>query len=474
MSKNNLGDFLNQKQAHRLVAQFEEMVRNDQNRFFEQDSLETIIEYYEDRFEYNKAMWASEYALSQHPFSATFLIKKAQFVFESRKCEDALQLLDRAKILSPTDVEIAVLKSEIYNYLEDHKEALQILNEALILADSDDKATIYIAMSDIYDSIGDANTTYNCIKLALQIQPYNDEVLSKMDYAVEVANKYEESIAIHKEIIDEKPYCYLAWYNLANAYYGLGLYEKAIDGYGFVTAINEKYDFAYRDCGDAYFELEEFEKAKEQYLEVVTYGEPDSELYYNIGMCCYEQKQFRKAITYFEQTIAMHHAHSDAHFQIAECYEELGDLNKAIHFYNKSINLDKDNVSYLNALARLYYEVKSYEMAIMYYYKAIKTDPNQRDSWVGVVEVYFILEQYKEALDVMQIAINELGETPDNLVVLAACLLATGQKEEAFLKLAVALNKDFSLYEAFLELMPNLADNAEFVLFLEQHRNNNG
>ena len=55
----------------------------------------------------------------------------------------------------------------------------------------------------------------------------------------------------------------MAWFNLAAAYQGLKLYEKAIDAYLYAIAIEEKFDYAYRNMGDAYIRLRKYKEAIE-------------------------------------------------------------------------------------------------------------------------------------------------------------------------------------------------------------------
>lgn len=61
-----------------------------------------------------------------------------------------------------------------------------------------------------------------------------------MWYCVELAGKQDESVELHKAILDENPYSYLAWHNLGNAYYDMGYFEKSIEAYEFVVTINEQ------------------------------------------------------------------------------------------------------------------------------------------------------------------------------------------------------------------------------------------
>ncbi len=473
MSRDNLGDPLNHRKASLLVKQFESMIQHNQSQFFEQDSFECIIEYYEERFEFSKALAVSEYALTQHPFSSVFLLKKAQFLFESRDCNSALALLDKASILSPTDLETAVLRAEIYAYLSHYQQAEEILNDAIIYADREERINIYLTLADVYEDWGKENKSFEYITYALKLDLCHERALNKMDYVVEMTGKYEESIGLHKYIVDEEPYCYLAWYNLGSAYYGLGLYEKAIEAYGFVTVINENYDLAYRDCGDAYFEIEQYHKAKEQYLAAAAVSDADDELFYSIGVCAYELDEYQQAVHYFEKAVQINEEHSEAFFYMGECYAEQYQLENALKCYHKAINLDHDNAAYIATLAEFYYDIKNHDMAVMLYYQAIQTDPKQKNYWHNLVRLYFKLKLYSEALDVMETTMIEIGETTENRYLLAACLWVTGQKETATQQLTTAFLDNFEQHELFLELLPHLETDAAFNSLLDTYRPQN-
>ena len=91
--------------------------------------------------------------------------------------------------------------------------------------------------------------------------PTNEEAFIRSVSGRILPDRNEESIKLHQKIIDESPYNELAWFNLAAAYQGLKLYEKAIDAYQYAIAIDEKFDYAYRNIGDAYIRLRKYQRS---------------------------------------------------------------------------------------------------------------------------------------------------------------------------------------------------------------------
>lgn len=121
-----------------------------------------------------------------------------------------------------------------------------------------------------------------------------------------MTDKFDESIKLHSEIIEKDPYLWLAWYNLGRAYTGVGLYEKALDAFEFVNAINEDYDLAYREAADVHYRKEEFEKA----------------------------------IQMFETAHDKSGGFEDYSFRIGLCYERNDNLKEARFHYRKAVRLD--------------------------------------------------------------------------------------------------------------------------------------
>jgi tetratricopeptide (TPR) repeat protein len=54
----------------------------------------------------------------------------------------------------------------------------------------------------------------------------------------------------------------------------LKLYEKSIDAYQYAVAIDEKFDYAYRNMGDAYLRLRKYKEAIEVLEKVLELTRP--------------------------------------------------------------------------------------------------------------------------------------------------------------------------------------------------------
>ena len=96
------------------VNRYEEMLRNEENYFFDSQAFEGIIDYYIEANEAVKALQVIEYALSQHHFEGSFHLKKAQILLALNNYEDALKMGVSAGSASALSKYLAT-KEEVYN-----------------------------------------------------------------------------------------------------------------------------------------------------------------------------------------------------------------------------------------------------------------------------------------------------------------------------------------------------------------------
>ena len=85
--------------AQRSVERYEEMLRNQDQYFFDAQAFENIIDYYIEKNDPVKALQVIEYALNQHPYAAVFLVKQAQLFFVTDQLERSFLSLQKAEML---------------------------------------------------------------------------------------------------------------------------------------------------------------------------------------------------------------------------------------------------------------------------------------------------------------------------------------------------------------------------------------
>jgi len=212
-----------------LLRQYENLKNGHSHSFIEEDAFEKIIDHYQEREDLVRAMEAAEIGSEQFPYSSLLLIKKADILLAYRRYKEALDVLEQASLLDSTDINLYILKTDAYLALDQQEKAVILLEEALSFFEGEERIELLFELADVYDDYEDFDKVFDCLKLILEDDPNNEEALYKICFWTDFTGRNEEGIRLHQIIIDEYPYNELAWFNLAAAYQGLKLYEKAID-----------------------------------------------------------------------------------------------------------------------------------------------------------------------------------------------------------------------------------------------------
>ncbi len=467
----NYDEFLGKEELEALVVAFEDKLANNESFFYEFGSYERIIEYYEGKFEFDKAHSVVEYALEQHPFSASFLIKKAQFLFEDRQDAQALELLDKAIVLDCSELSIFYLRSEIYTYTGRYDDALEALETALNIADKDEHKDIYIALSEVYEDMESPAETMEYLEYAIEADPFCEDALNRYLYCVDVNMLQYQAIPFLEKMLDKAPYSYVAWFNLGNAYFAIEKYEESIDAYEFAIAIKDDFEIAVRECGDAYFKLELYEKASEYYMDAAQVYEIDDHLCCAIAKCKYALQEINEAIKFLKQAVEMDPHCDEAFFLLGNIFSYEGAYTKAISFYENAIALVPTNHEYLYITAKLYLYIEDHASAEDLFIKAINLDNNPMEYWMGLMDCYMDVEMYPLVKECIEKAIDLIGYNATLYYYEAASNFAMGNTQEGMLCFQQALLEDYPSHTLIFDLLPRLEENKDICAVIEQYGN---
>ena len=303
-----------------ILKRYENLKKGRSHSYIDEESFEKIIDYFDEKEDISSALEAAEKGAEQYPFSSTMLIRKADLLIATHKYRDALSLLDHAAMLDSTDINVYILKTDAYLALDKQEKAVEILEQALALFTGEERISLLFELADVYDDYQEFEKVFDCLKLILEQEPNNEEALYKICFWTDFTGRNEESIKLHQKIIDEFPYNDLAWFNLAAAYQGIKLYEKALDAYQYAIVINEKFDYAYRNMGDAYIRLKKYKEAIEVLQKVLELTKPEALIYEALGFCFDRLHNNGQARFYYRKASHITPEDSKLYYKIACTY----------------------------------------------------------------------------------------------------------------------------------------------------------
>ena len=453
-----------------LVAHFEEMEKTNSHLFLEESSFEQLIDYYERRKRNDRASTVVDQAIIQHPFSAYFLVKKAQFLFDLKQFDQALELLQKAEVYDPSEIQIYLLRADIYVWMDDFKKAVSSVEHAMAISEKEDLGGLYLELADVYEEWERYDHVYECLKKVLEYEHANEEALNRLWFCVQFTEKYKESVDLHQNVIEKEPYSFLAWFNLAHAHAGLGEFEKAVEAFDFVLAINERFEYAYKDCGDMLFKMEQYRKAIEYYKNALDVARPSKEVYFNIGECFECLSEYGNARNYYRKAISLDPQFHDAFFRIGLCYRQEEKWNNALTSFERAVKLKDDDPDYLEMLGDTCYELGDLDYAIELYSKAIDIRPNSRDAWLALARTLLESGMYRDSFAILDDACEEFDDPADVIYVKSAYCFLIGNKKESLLNLEQALLIDFKLHPILFEIAPPMEKDRAVQQLLNQYR----
>ena len=455
-----------------LLEQYENLKAGKSHSYIEEDSFEKIIDYYDEKEELAKALEASGYAIEQYPFSSSLLLKKADLLIATKKYKEALHYLHQAEIMDTTDINLYILKTDAYLALDKQEKAAAVLEAALEYFEGEEKLELLFELADVYDDYENFDKVFDCLKMVLEQDPNNEEALYKICFWTDFTGRNEEGIRLHQSIIDEYPYNELAWFNLAAAYQGIKLYEKAIDAYKYALAIDEKFDYAYRNMGDAYIRLRKYKDAIEVLEKVLELSRPEEVIYEAIGYCYDRIKNYAQARFNYRKATHLNQGNSKLYYKIARTYMNEQQWTQAVKQLDTAMQMNRSYPDYNLAMGECKMNLGETKEAIQCFSVVVRARPKSASGWEALICCLYIAEFYDEALEQVQAALKHTDNKPIFLYYYSAVCFASGKSKEGLLQLERALHRSPKLVKKFVGINPSILQNQQVVDLLARSRRN--
>lgn len=453
-----------------LLKQYYHLRAGQAGIFFEEEAFEKIIDYFDEQEDLSKALEAAETAIEYYPFSGSLLIRKADLLLATRKYAEALRILEKAELFDATDINLYILKTDAYLAMDMQEKAVALLEQAVAHFEGEEKIELLFELADVYDDYEEFDKVFDCLKVILEEDPTNEEALYKICFWTDFTGRNEESIQLHTKIIDEHPYSELAWFNLAAAYQGLKLYEKAIDAYQYAIVIDEKFDYAYRNIGDAYIRLRKYRDAIEALEKVLELSKPEEVIYEAIGHCYDRLKNFAQARFHYRKASHLNPDDSKLLYKIACTYYNEGQWGAAVKGLEAALKIHRLQPEYNLLMGECKLQLGEFREAVQFLSTAVRVRPRNVSGWEALIRCLYSAGFYSEARQQAQAALQHTNNKALFLYYLSAVLFAMNKSKEALLYLEKALGSSLKHLRKFVQLNPSILQNPQVVDLIAQYK----
>jgi len=438
-----------------FITDFETKFEKGEVGYLDEKTFLQLLEYYEDEYLYEKALEVANLALEQYKYRSDFYLIKARILLNTNKANDCLQTLQIVETIAPFERDINIIKARALAIKKQFKEAYAILEELSKGATTSDEVEILIAESFIHENAKDYNAMYDALARAVMLDTKNEEAMERMWISAELSRRYEDSVILHKEIIEKDPYNYQAWYNLGHGYNCIWEYDKAIEALEYSFIINPEFESAYLDCADTCLQVKDYEKALEIYIEANERFGPNNELMVSIAECYFFMKKTGIAKQWLIKAIKMDGYNDEAYYLLGECYAKDQVWYNAINAYHKAIELEGRREEYYLGLAKAYLAVEDYNKATLNFQMATQTGPEETLYWKEYICFLVKMGLYEEATQVLEEA-DEHTYGADLVYCRAVTQFYLQNKMECLELLEEALMENFEQHSIIFEIAPEL------------------
>ncbi len=453
--------------AKSLAQRYENMRAKGESIYLDVDDFESLIEYYLLSEDNATAAELIDLALSIHPRNDLILLKRAAWLLQVERAEEALALIDTL----PKNEDSELMRASVYLALSRTEEALAIFRGNLCEKDCDGAGYCY-DVSDVLIHYELYKEAREFIDKGLDLNPKMADLYRQAAVVCFLLGDKESCIPYFKRLLDEYPYDVNAWTQLGSLYLDLNRFQEAANALEFAEAASSTPDLAVCvDLGHTYGRLSEYEKAVDVYLqafEILSNGEDSNVGQSDIAGCIAESYEhlgnLEQALVWYRKTLEINPEDDRACIGIAFCLAQQNQSAEAMHYYEKALELNPENKDIWIGIAELLVGIEQYDAAIVAYKQALEgnADPNE-DIWFALACLYFQLGDFSQALDIYLPMIDR-GVRMQRLnlcVALCYAMLDEPLESEYYLKQAISEDANAKkIYEEILESVSNLGSSS--------------
>lgn len=438
----------------KLITDFE-YLGNISPQLRTEKSYVKLISYYEKHRVFEKALEVSDIAISHFPYRVDFYLLKAKSYLSLNKPQDTLDILFTAQQIAPYENEILLIKAKALSLQDEFDEALKLIHEVKYFSHKTDRLEILLVEAFIQGSMKDYDKMFFTLQEALRLNPNNIEALEQIWVSVEISKRYEESIKLHKTLIDQNPYSYLAWYNLGHAYSCLGEYEVAAEALEYSYLINPKFEQGYLDAGELFMQLHEYHKALQCYLDINEIFGVDPDITVCIAECMIKLDRHLEAKPHLHRALDIEPYNEELYFFLGECYAKEENWDKAIRYYLECLEIDDYREEFHSATAKAYEKLCNIKKAETHHRKAAMCGCEISVYWAKYIS-FLIQNRMMEKAEKTIVRAEKKSFGADILFTKAAYQLVSEDRANAMITLKEALEEDCNQIQFLKEILPGI------------------
>jgi len=253
-------------------------------------------------------------------------IKAAVELNESKKYQEAIDLLKEDLLVERNSPELYLEKARSFWFLKDYDIGYDYAKKAVEIDNQNPKAYQYLG--NYFRRRGELEKAIQNFSKSIEFDPEYELSYIRRGNAYFSLKQFENAIQDFSKAIKINPKSRLAFSGRGSVYFEMEDYENTIKDTSRAIEIDPTSVFAYSKRAGAYFYLDQYENAEKDLLKAIEIDPTNAGLYYNLGLIKDMQGEYKEAIIFFEKYLKLSIDDSDYFFEQAKA--EIIELNKKI------------------------------------------------------------------------------------------------------------------------------------------------
>ncbi|HLS06609.1 MAG TPA: tetratricopeptide repeat protein [Bacillota bacterium] len=324
-------------------------------------------------------------------------IERAYELMKNNEYELALDMLEKSLRTASIQEKFAIAEVyQMFGFLEQAKHVFQALHERF-----PEETDIILSLAQIYIDQEDDEKAINLLMKVDENDPQYLQSLIQLADLYEVQGLYEvseEKLLEAKQIAPDEPIIDFA---LGELLFSIGKYARSITYYERVLTWMEVLNDVsiHLRLAEAYAGIGQYEKAL-QFYHLVDDDHPDT--LFKHGLTAYYAKERQLAIQQWRKLLAQDKHYHSAYVFLVKAYKDAELLEEAFEVATDGLHIDAYNKELYYLAGKLAYQRGKTTDSIHYMSEAIALDPEYKEAVLFLVNYYKEQSQYEQLIDLLQ------------------------------------------------------------------------
>lgn len=429
--------------------------------FEELEKIEEVLDVCLDNGLYDSALKFCDTLLEYKPSSNELLTKKGYILMNMKDFSAAIDTLERAVEINPSDPDALINLSLSYYNTGDYQKSLDFIDRALTIEHSEFALYHKGLILQTYQRYDEAIDVF---KALLNSDEYKGEALQEISHILFLQGKFEDSLELNLQAIENEPLNYWFWFNLGLCYLELGRYYRAIDAFQNALTINPFFTYSYLYLSWAYSSIGRYKQAIYSMLKYAG-NHYDKYVYFEIANLLGDIGFYNDAINFYETIIERDYTFAPAHIGLALCYRELEEIHDAEECFKAGTSLDPKNVEFWQMAISFLFENRKISKAFSWLATALNNNPQNEELLSDLHYYVFKYKRFSEGIEILENIKPLAAKNANLLFYLGEFYARTGEFSKAIEYFSESINLNNKLYQDLKSVMQFILKKKDFSTF---------